>query len=116
MRFYFGINVIIKVNKGCSRKGTKLRRFNPGKTNEDGCCRLLVRNTGTEDAPTQCRDLAHYQHDQLQAKGPVELTKIMTPVVEMETNEVKTQVDGYKVTAGNFTGRYTVQLIRAIRD
>lgn len=69
-----------------------------------------------EDALTQCRDLAHYQHDQLQAKGPVELTKITTPVVEMETNEVKTQVDGYKVTAGNFTGRYTVQLIRAIRD
>ena len=69
-----------------------------------------------EDALTQCRDLAHYQHDQLQAKGPVELTKITTPVVEMETNEVKTQVDGYKVTAGNFTGRYTVQMIRAIRD
>lgn len=69
-----------------------------------------------EDALTQCRDLAQYQHDQLQAKGPVELTKITTPVVEMETNEVKTQVDGYKVTAGNFTGRYTVQLIRAIRD
>lgn len=69
-----------------------------------------------EDALTQCRDLAHYQHDQLQAKGPVELTKITTPVVEMETNEVKTQVDGYKVTAGNFTGLYTVQLIRAIRD
>ncbi|WP_283584211.1 hypothetical protein [Limosilactobacillus difficilis] len=52
----------------------------------------------------------------MQAKGPVELTKITTPVVEMETNEVKTQVDGYKVTAGNFTGRYTVQMIRAIRD
>lgn len=69
-----------------------------------------------EDALTQCRDLAQYQHDQLQAKGPVELTKITTPVVEMETNEVKTQVDGYKVTAGNFTGRYTVQMIRAIRD
>ena len=69
-----------------------------------------------EDALTQCRDLAQYQHDQLQAKGPVELTKITTPVVEMETNEVKTQVDGYKVTAGNFTGLYTVQLIRAIRD
>ena len=69
-----------------------------------------------EDTLTQCRDLAQYQHDQLQAKGPVELTKITTPVVEMETNEVKTQVDGYKVTAGNFTGRYTVQMIRAIRD
>ena len=69
-----------------------------------------------EDALTQCRDLAHYQHDQLQAKGPVELTKITTPVVEMETNEVKTQVDGYKVTAGNFTGRYIVQMIRAICD
>lgn len=68
------------------------------------------------DALTQCRDLAQYQHDQLQAKGPVELTKITTPVVEMETNEVKTQVDGYKVTAGNFTGRHTVQMIRAIRD
>jgi hypothetical protein len=52
----------------------------------------------------------------LQAKGPVELTKTTTPVIEMETNEVKTQVDGYKVTTGNFTGRYTVQLIRAIRD
>lgn len=69
-----------------------------------------------EDALTQCRHLAHYQHDQLQAKGPVELTKTTTPVVEMETNEVKTQVDGYKVMTGNFTGRYTVQLIRAIRD
>ena len=69
-----------------------------------------------EDALAQCRDLAQYQHDQLQAKGPVEMTKITTPVVEMETNEVKKQVDGYKLTAGNFTGRYTVQLIRAICD
>ncbi|WP_102280352.1 hypothetical protein [[Lactobacillus] timonensis] len=69
-----------------------------------------------EDALAQCHDLARYQHDQLQAKGPVELTKLTTPVVEMETNEVNTQVDGYKVTAANFTGRYTVQLIRAIRD
>lgn len=115
MRFYFGINVIIKVNKGW-KNGTKLRRFNPEKTNEDGCCRYWYAYRKREDALTQCRDLAQYQHDQLQAKGPVELTKITTPVVEMETNEVKTQVDGYKVTAGNFTGRYTVQMIRAIRD
>ena len=77
---------------------------------------FLYANREPGDALKNLRDLAHNQHAQLQAKGPVELTKITTPVVEMETNEVKTQVDGYKVTAGNFTGRYTVQMIRAIRD
>ena len=38
----------------------------------------------------------------MQAKGPVELIKTTTPGVEMETNEFKTQVDGYKVMTGNF--------------
>lgn len=69
-----------------------------------------------EDALAKCLKIASYQRKQQQAKGSVELTKLTTPVVELGTDKVTTQVDGYKVTADNFTGRYTVQQIRSIRD
>lgn len=67
-----------------------------------------------EDAVAKCLEMAHYQLEQLRAQGPAELTKLTTPVVEMDTDEVNTQVDGYKVTTADFAGRYTVHLIRAI--
>ncbi|WP_295745532.1 hypothetical protein [uncultured Limosilactobacillus sp.] len=66
-----------------------------------------------KDAVAKCEELARYQSGQHSA---AQLTKLTSPVVDLDTGKAHTNVDGYQVTADGFTGKYTVSVIRAIRE